>query len=189
MSHSEKLYFILFTEFDNDDNNFQLESPEIDETLLHGSTEACENVRESNATRRLNFSGVLGSVAPSTSAAMETDLTTSNERQSTQTPSKSSKRTPSNVQSGNSADVFFRQNLMEQQTNHQLQKELILIHKRKAQIELEQSQIELEKRKVELEMANVELEKSREMAKIHLDKERRMAAIEIEQMQNQLQNN
>lgn len=167
----------------------QLESDEIDDTWLHELTVDRENVQEPNTSRRLNFTGALNSVEPSASTATLTISSKSNERPSSQITSKSSKRGTSNVQYGNNANDIFRQNMMEQQTNHQLQKELILIHKQKAEIELQHSQIELEKRKVELEMANVELEKAREIAKIHVDKERRKAAIEIELMQNQLQNN
>lgn len=74
---------------------------------------------------------------------------------------------------------LFTETLLKQSENHQMQSELMELHKEKIQIGIQMSKIELDK-------ANLDLETARELAKIEIHKQKQLAELEIERLRRNL---
>lgn len=85
------------------------------------------------------------------------------------------------------SDDLFRENMLFQKANHQLQNDILTLQKQKLEITIQQSQVELSKSEVELETAKVELKRASELAQIDVKKAKQLADIEIKAKQMQME--
>lgn len=110
---------------------------------------------------------------------------------------------------GDDSDSFFTRNLLIQEENHKIQREVLLVQKQKVEVSLEREKFELqkiqdsaalslerdkfelEKLKYELQMAkardNFTFKAEQQMTAIELDKKKRLADLEIAAKQKELE--
>lgn len=75
---------------------------------------------------------------------------------------------------------LFAENLIKQSENHQLQSDVLKLHKEKMEIAIQMNKVDLEKKQMELETA-------RALAQIEIKKQQRLAELEIAKMEKELQ--
>lgn len=194
--------FWLLRSFLTDDNSADAtqDSEQNSGDTQRRTTRSMQNIQSSNQTTPVDFEveaesndEIIDDNAPSTSNAHT-----------------AKKRTKSRgvMPRGDDSESFFTRNLLIQEENHKIQREVLLVQKQKVEVSLEREKFELqrmqesavvslerdkfelEKLKYELQMAkardNFTYKTEQQMTAIELDKKKRLADLEIAAKQKEL---